>query len=294
MKKILSIICAIICAFGVTSCSNKTNSGKISVFTSFYAMLDFAYEIGGDRIDLVILCPPGTEPHDYEPTAQDMAKISEGDVFIYNGLGMEAWADSVLEAIGNRDIIAVNTSDNVEQIANLHEDSDEHTDLHIWLNPANAYLQMEAIADAFIQADPDNKDYYTERLANCKEKIDTLIADYESAVAQFTSKDIITSHEAYSSLCNAFNLTQIALNGSDNSQEPTPARIAEITDYIKTNNIKYIFTEPLGTSDIVNSVAKDTGCEVLILDPFEGNPKNNENYFTVMEKNLEALKTALK
>lgn len=294
MKKLLTLLCTAICVTGVTSCGSPETDGKISVYTSFYAMYDFAREIGGDKISLHNVCPTGTEPHDFEPTARDMASISEADVFIYNGLGMESWTDSVLDALGDSKLIAVNTSENTG-VSEEHHDShshEAHSDVHIWLDPNNAYLQMEAIADALAEADPENSDYYAERLNKCREKIDTLIADYEKASEDFRTTDIITSHEAYSSLCEVFDLTQIALNGADNSHDPTPARLAEITDYIKANNIKYIFSEPLGTSSVVETVANDTDCNILTLDPFEGNTEDKD-YFTVMYENLDALKTAL-
>lgn len=294
MKKLLTLLCTAICVTGVTSCGLPEKDDKISVYASFYAMYDFAREIGGDKISLHNICPTGTEPHDFEPTARDMASISEADVFIYNGLGMESWTDSVLNALGESDLIAVNTSENtdVSEEHYVSPDHDAHSDVHIWLNPRNAYLQMESIADALTKADPANSDYYAERLKICKEKTDALIGDYEKASGDFRTTDIITSHEAYSSLCEAFSLTQIALNGADNSHDPTPARLAEITDYIKANNIKYVFAEPLGTSSVVETVADDTGCKILILDPFEGNTEDKD-YFTVMYENLDALKTAL-
>ncbi len=293
MKRIILLLCAAVCALAGASCAENTDNDKISVYASFYAMYDFAREIGGDRINLYNVCPTGTEPHDFEPTAADMAQISEADVFIYNGLGMESWADSVANILGNN-VIVVNTSENVEGVdSHSHNDVHHHADVHIWLNPSNAYAQMEAIAEALIKADPENSDYYSERLADCHKKTEQLITDYTTAVSKFKTFDIITSHEAYGSLCDTFCLSQIAINGTDNSTDPTPAQLAEITDYIKSNGIKYIFTEPLGTSSVVESVAKDTGCEILVLDPFEGNP-DNKDYFTVMYENLDSLTTALK
>ncbi len=291
MKKIISTLCTAVLAVGITACSDTADNGKISVYTSFYAMYDFAREIGGDCINVYNVCPTGTEPHDFEPTAADMAKITEGDVFIYNGLGMESWTDSVTEALSGSDVVVVNTSDNVEGIDNTQQHNvHHHADAHIWLDPVNAYAQMEAIAQGLIEADPENKDYYTERLNNCKAKTDKLLSDYQTAGLE--RSEIITSHEAYGSLCSAFGLTQIAINGTDNTHDPTPAHLAEITDYIKNNNIKYLFSEPLGTSSVVESIAADTGCEILVLDPFEGSTEDKD-YFTVMYNNLDALKEAL-
>lgn len=101
MKKIIKLIpLMLILVLALTSCQkNAENSGKPKVYTSFYAMYDFAKTIGGDDIDLTNIVPTGTEPHDFEPTASDMAKLSEADIFIYNGVGMESWADKIIETL---------------------------------------------------------------------------------------------------------------------------------------------------------------------------------------------------
>lgn len=261
----------------------QTEGGRLQVYTSFYAMYDFAREIGGDKVDVYNMCPPGSEPHDFEPTAQDMAALTKADIFIYNGMGIEAWTDSVASVLKDTDVVIVEASD---------IEGAELTDPHVWLNPGNALLEMANIANACIDADPDNEAYYLDRLSAAQDKTDKLIADYNEAAESFLTNSVVVSHDAYSSLCDAFGLTQYPVNGKDNEEDPTPKRIAEIESYITDNNIRYIFTEPLGTSTIVETIAGDTGCELLSLDPFEGN-LDDEDYFTVMYNNLEALKKAL-
>lgn len=287
MKKLLPLIAVL--ALLLSSCQNVADkadgSDKISVYTSFYAMYDFAKAIGGDKADVKVLCPVGVEPHDYEPTAADMAKLSEAEIFIYNGMGMEHWADSIKDTLENEKVNIVCTSDYAVNVT-------ENKDPHIWLNPENAYAQFEAIANAMSQSDTDNSDYYYSRLASVKEKTDKLIADYNLATSEFSAYDIVTSHDAYSNLCDAFKLNQIPVNGIDNSEDPTPARIAALAEYIKEKQIKYIFTEPLGTSSIIETLSDETGAKILTLDPFEGNIENKD-YFTVMYENLDALKKAL-
>lgn len=287
MKKILPLIATL--ALLLSACENvsekSADSDKISVYTSFYAMYDFAKTIGGDKADVKVLCPVGTEPHDYEPTAADMAKLSQADVFIYNGMGMEHWTESIEDTLKNEQVNIVCTSDYAMDIT-------ENEDPHIWLNPKNAYAQFEAITNALIEADSQNSDYYSARLLSVKEKTDKLIADYTSAISGFSSFDIVTSHDAYSNLCDTFKLNQIPVNGVDNSEDPTPSRIAELAEYIKDKQIKYIFTEPLGTSSIIETLSDETGAQILTLDPFEGNGENKD-YFTVMYENLDALKKAL-
>lgn len=291
-KKILSLICAAATALPLAACSGGTHapepadSGKLQVYTSFYAMYDFAREIGGDKAEVHNLCPTGSEPHDYEPTAQDMALLTDADVFVYNGLGMESWAESVSASLKGTEVFIV-------EAACVAPNITENYDPHVWLDPENAYAEMKEIADSFIAKDPENADYYSRRLDGCAQKLDALTAAYQEAVSGFSSRNIVVSHAAYLNLCNAFHLVQTAVNGIDNEEDPTPQRMAEIEDFIKANGVSYIFTEPLGTSAVVEAIAKDTGCELLTLDPFEGN-LNDEDYFTVMYNNLDALKTALR
>ena len=286
MKKLSVFILALLQLVLSTACQNtKPNSDKLQVYTSFYAMYDFAKQIGGDKADIYLLCPPGQEPHDFEPTAQDIAKLSTADIFIYNGMGMEHWTDSVTASLGG-DVAIVKTTDNVK--LNKFTAGDPH----IWLNPDNANIQLKSITDAFKEKDPANQNYYEKNLKESKEKIQRLNEDLETAKNMFQSHSIVVSHYAYNHLCEILDISQYAVNNSDNSGEPTPSRMAEIEKYIKDNNIKYIFTEPLGTSDIMKALAKDTGCEILVLDPFEGNSENKD-YFNVMYENIAALTQAL-
>ena len=292
IKKLTSITTAVLAAAVMCSCAGSnggeapnTENDKLQVYTSFYAMYDFARQIGADEADVYLLCPVGAEPHDFEPTASDMAKMTDCDIFIFNGMGMEPWADSVVPMLENEGVITLEASSAAVSIT-------ENNDPHVWLNPSNAYEQMSMIAKAYSDADPDNAQYYAQRLNECKEKTDKLIKDYSAAAEGFKTKNIITSHEAYMNLCQAFGLNQTAINGTDNSEDSSPARMAQIENFIKENNIRYIFTEPLGTSSVAEAIASDTDCTLLTLDPFEGN-NENKDYFTIMYENLDALKKAL-
>lgn len=287
MKKIFILFLSLITALTITGCGEKSVSenDKIQVYTSFYAMYDFANQIGGDKTEVHILCPTGQEPHDFEPTARDIADISSADVFVYNGMGMEHWVNTVVDTLGDSDVICVNTTENIPT-------KTDDNDPHVWLNPDNAYIQMLNIYNALIAVDPENTEYYSSNLNSCKEKIDTLINDYTSAVNGFKSNDIVVSHQAYGNLCAAFGLNQIPINGITNTDDPSPAQMAATERYIKDNGITHIFKEPLGTSSVVETIANDTKTQILVLDPFEGSTENKD-YFTVMYENLDAIKIAL-
>ena len=269
MKKLtLFILSAMLmlsgCGAGRENVTEK--SSKLCVYTSFYAMYDFAKLIGGDRIDVYSMCPSSSEPHDYEPKTSDMAKLSEADVFIYSGMGMESWAEKTVSSLKSSSLKVVEASDNIPYTA-------ENYDPHVWLNPENA-------------------DYYNANFKDCKEKTEKLINDYKTAAASFKDRNVVVAHAAYGYLCDAFNLNQTSIENASGEGEPSPARMAEIIDFVKNNNIKYIFSQELEATKTVEAVAKETGAEILSLNPFEGDD-SGADYFTVMEENLEVLKKAL-
>lgn len=300
---------------GLSACGGKsgtangtTGEKKISVYTSFYAMYDFAKKIGGEKINLTNLVPAGTEPHDWEPTPKDIANLSKANVLIYNGAGMEGWMDKVLSALNNKKLVVVEASKEIKLIKNEHEDGAEaenedsgheemEYDPHVWLNPAYAKKQMEVIKDALVSADPGNKEYYEQNFAEHAKKIDDLDQEFKDAVSKFSKKEIIVAHEAFGYLCEAYGLKQVAIEGIAADAEPSPARMGEIVKFAKENNVKYIFFEELVSPKVAETIAREVGAKTEVLNPIEGleeeDIKAGKEYISVMKENLEALKKAL-
>ncbi|WAW14879.1 metal ABC transporter substrate-binding protein [Peptostreptococcus equinus] len=342
MKKISKKLVALltVSAIALSGCSSNNTSGdvkntrksgeKIKVYTSFYPMYDFAKKIGGDKIEVKNLVPAGTEPHDWEPSPQDLAKIGESDVFIYSGAGMEAWADKVSDNVKNNKLVQVEASKGISLLKseedhdhdhddakdkddhekgdkdhNDHEkDEDKHEhdygeyDPHVWLNPQNAKIEMKNIKDAFIKADPKNKAYYEENFKMNSEKMDKLDNKFKTELSKTQKKDIIVSHEAFGYLANAYGLKQIGIEGLSPDSEPDASRMAEITKFAKENNVKYIFFEELVSPKVSKTIAKEVGAQTEVLNPLEGLTKDQldkgEDYFSIMENNLNVLLKALK
>lgn len=298
-----------------TGCGNnkpgvnkQEDDGKISVCTSFYVMYDFAGKIGGDKVKLQNLMPAGSDPHTWEPSPKDIVNIHNADVLIYNGAGMEQWMDKVLESIENKDIIIVNTSKNVKLLevelamigGETSEQEHDHAhiyDPHVWLDPSKAKIQMRAIADAFIEADPGNTDYYEKNYEHYAKELDKLDDEYKEAAARFKRKDVVVSHAAFGYLCDAYGLNQVAVSGLDGESEPTGSRMVGVSDYIKNNQVKYIFIDKFTSSKAMESIAKSTGTEIEVLNPIASlsseEVKAGKEYFTIMRENLEALNKAL-
>ena len=279
MKKLLPII-MILSLFFASCGKTEEQSDKPQVYTSFYAMYDFARTIGGEDIDLYNVVPTGTEPHDFEPTAADMAKLSKADVFIYNGMGMDEWAEKVADTL----------PETVNVICASEKINTDGADPHVWLNLKNAKAQLEAVSSTLSEADSQNAQNYAARLAECLEKIDNLEKEY--ADAGLSGKKLFVTHGAYGYLCEEFGMEQVALEGISGDSDPSPAQMAKIVDEIKAEGARCIFYDPLEGDKMANTVAKEAGIEALELYTFEGDSENRD-YITIMQTNLEQLKKSL-
>ncbi len=277
----------------------------LTVYTSFYPMYDFAQKIGGDKVSVVNMTPTGTEPHDWEPTAIDITNLENADFFVYTGAGLEHWVDDVLASLQNQDLIAVETSAGLSLLEGEHEHEGEEEaeeeesqyDPHVWLDPMNAKLQMEAIKNALIEADPDNQAYYEANYEKYAAEIDILDQEFQDALSPLTNRDIIVAHEAFGYLCAAYDLNQIGIEGLAADSEPDAARMAEIIDFAEEQKITTIFFEELVSPKVAETIAAAIGAETAVLNPLEGLSDEQlaagEDYFSIMRQNLQALTEAL-
>ncbi len=282
----------------VTQNTNDNNGNKkLSVCASFYAMYDLTKKVGGDKINLVNLVPSGVEPHDWEPTPKDIANLEKADLLICNGTGMEGWLDKISGSLDNDKLVIVDTSKDIKLLDGHEEDENLKYDPHVWLNPMNAKKQMEIIKDALVKADETNKDYYEKNYEEYAKQLDELDQEYKDAVATFTKKEIIVSHQAFGYLCDAYGLKQTPIEGLTADAEPSPAKMAEIVKFAKEHDVKYIFFEELVSPKVAETIAQEVGAQTEVLNPLEGleddDIKAGKEYISVMKENLEVLKKAL-
>lgn len=300
LNKILMVIMIMGMGLAMTGCSDngKTQTGfkepdKISVVTTIYPMYDFVTNIAGDKAEVINLVPAGMEPHDFELSTGDMQLIEQADIFIYNGSGMENFVDKTLDVISNKDLITVEASKKVEKL-----EAHGHTDPHTWLSIENAIIEAEQIKDAFVKADSENAEYYETNFKIYKEKLEALKADYEKELTGLSKDTIVVAHEAYGYLCKEYGLKQEAVEGLTAESEPDSARMKEIIDFCKENDIKVIFFEELVSPKVSKTIADEVGAEALVLNPIGGltaeQKEQNLDYIGLMRENLEALKKALK
>ena len=269
---------------------------KLQAISSFYPLYEFAKQVGQDKVDVKLLVPEGVEPHDWEPTIQDVQQIQKSDLVIINGLGFENWVDSLDEM--KYQGVVVDTSDGIILNEILDDDDDhesEHAhesgDPHVWLNPVLAKTQVQNIANAFSKSDPQNKNFYQKNAQSYMIKLDELDSKIRNDLSDCKS-DFIAFHDAFSYFANEYNLHQhTIIASSDPHGEPTAQTLENVINTARELNLKVIFTEDTVDPRISNVVANEIGGKTLVLSPLE--ISGDGDYISRMIVNLDNLKEAL-
>ena len=221
--------------------------GKLTVTASFYPLYYFASQIGGDKVDAVSITPAAAEPHDYEPTPQDIVRIDQSQLVILNGAGLEAWGDKIKPDLTANRITLVTATDGISLLNNpeLGAESTAPYDPHAWVNPVTAKTEVDNILAGFEKADAANKNYYDDNATKLEAQLDQLDAEYKIGLSSCQQKSFVTSHAAFGYLAKQYGLTQIPIAGLSPDAEPSAQQVALIADFAKKNNIKIIFFEAL-------------------------------------------------
>ncbi len=274
----------------------STENTKLKVVTSFYPLYFFASQIAQDKADVYNITPAGSEPHDYEPSTQDVARIEDSQLLILNGGKLEAWGDNIKNTLQGTNTTVITVGENLTA-RTVVEDGQVITDPHVWLSLNLAKKEIGLITDGLIKQDPQDAPYYQANAKILVDKLDNLNSEYIIGLKNCAKKDIVTSHAAFGYLAADYGLNQVAIAGLSPDAEPTPKQLAEVTNFVKTNSIKYIFFESLVSPKLSETIASEVGAKTLVLNPIEGlsdeDIHNGKNYFTEMENNLINLKIAL-
>jgi len=263
----------------------KIESDKLQIISSFYPLHEFSQIIGQEKVDAILLVPIGVEPHDWEPTIKDVQQMQKSDLIIINGIGFENWVDSLRE--NNYQGKIIDTSNNIS-IKNLDDNS---KDPHIWLNPVTAKIQVQNIANAFSDSDPENQQYYQSNAVKYIEQLDLLDVKIRNELSQ-CNNDFIAFHDAFSYFADEYDLNQHTIISPNNSHGEATARTLEnIISTANTLNIKVIFSEEAVDPKTSEIIANEIGGKVLILSPIE--VASDGNYISKMTENLKNLKVAL-
>ena len=275
--------------------TEKKDESKV-IYASFYPIYNLTKQIAGDKFDVKAFNSLTTESHDFEPSAKEIAELSESQLIFMNGAGMEDWKDDVNETI---DISMVDTSESLNLIKadhdhedaedHDHEDAEDHDhdhdhdheegehhhhhhgefDPHTWLSPVNAKAQAKVIADKLSEIDPANKDYYQKNYEKIAKEFDEIINEYKEKFAKVESNKFIVPHEAFGYVARDFNLEQIPLASLTSTADPDAKVMKEVTDLAKADKIRTVFYEKGGSDKAAKTIAGEIGADTAALSTME-------------------------
>ena len=318
MQKGLLLLGNVVLSVLLTACGGQekkeaSSNEKIQVMTTFYPMYEFTKQVVGDKGDIELLIPAGTEPHDFEPSAKDLAKISDSDVFVYNSPELETWTDNLTDTIDTKQTEIIQASKDIklmEGTEHEHEEAHDHDtqeheehghshelDPHVWLDPALAIKEVETIRDQLSKKYPDDKAAFEKNAASYIDELKKLDEEFQTAFKDAKNKTFVTQHAAFGYLANQYGLTQEAIAGISPDQEPSPSRLSELKHYVDDNQVKVIYFEENASSKVAETLSKETGVKLEVLNPLESltdkQIKDGEDYLSVMRENLAALKESV-
>ena len=275
----------------VTACAGDgtapTADTRLTIVASIYPMAYFAERIGGERIDVITLVPPGVEAHSFEPTPGDLQTIARADLAVMNGLSLEPWMAPALDALG---------ADGPAIVVEAAVDG-EGDDPHVWLDPQQAVQQAERVLEALVALDGDGSDAYKANAAALIGELNALDAAYVSGLASCQHTQFVTTHAAYGHLAARYGLTQVAITGISPEAEPSARDLAEVIERVDELDLRYVMVEPSLSSRLAETVAAESDLSLLKIHELgsvtQAELDEHHDYFGLMRANLDSLTTAL-
>ena len=327
MKKITALLLALFVLVGALAGCGKQNdtnkTDKLSIVTTIFPEYDWVREILGDKADnaeITMLLDNGVDLHSYQPTADDIVKISDCDLFIYVGGESDGWVEDALRNAANRNMKVINlleilgdsvkTEEIVEGMQeeeHEHEDAEEHeheeeADEHVWLSLKNAKMLVRVISKALQELDPDNKDIYAANADAYVKKLSALDAEYQAAVDAASNKTILFGDRfPFRYLVDDYGLSYYAaFVGCSAETEASFETVSFLAKKVDDLGLPCVLTIEGAQHRIAETIVQNTvgkNQKVLTMDSMQSTTSkdvaNGATYLSVMEKNLSVLKEAL-
>jgi len=288
------------CANSQTQTVTETTPEKPVIVTSFFPITHLVEKIVGDQATVVQILPIGAEWHGYSPTPEQMKIIEESNLVIVLGESMEQYAIKLEQERASQNKGFLDFSESVMTLASIEEEEiyDDHAawhhheglDPHIWLSPRSYALMAAVIEKKIRETLPEIN--IESSAAILKTELASLDQLFSDGLKECSNRTFVTSHAAFGYLARDYSLTQIAVAGISPEEEPSPKIIAGIIELIKKDKITALFSEPLVSPKLINTIAAETGAKTYLLNPLESLSESETTlgYVGVMKQNLAYLR----
>ncbi|AQU03014.1 MAG: zinc ABC transporter substrate-binding protein [Dehalococcoides mccartyi] len=260
---------------------DSSSAAKLKIAVSIVPLKEFTQQIAGDKAEVILMVPPGAEPHTYQPLPSQMVDISQADMYVKLGsdFGFEqTWISKILAL--NHSMLMVDSSVNITLESSPEGDG---ADPHIWLSPRNAIQMVKNITTGLMSLDPENKSYYAANRDAYLAKLEQLDNEITLALSHLHNRTFLVFHPAWAYFARDYNLKELSIEIE--GKEPTPQQMIEIIDLAIQNNISIVFASPQFSSRSAESIASEIGGQVIMIDPLaQDYIKNMEFVYKQMQE----------
>ncbi len=264
----------------------------VNVVASFSILGDMVQEVVGDLAEVTTIVGPDADAHVYQPSVADAKAVAKADIIFVNGLGFETWSDTLISESGTEAAVHVAT-DGITPV-----EVEGEIDPHAWNSLSNGVIYVTNVADVMKQAMPEHAD---EIAANA----DAYIAELEALDAETKAKlavlpadrrTVVTAHDAFGYLADAYGMTFLAPVGIDTEAEPSAKDLAVLIDQLKAEGAAALFVENITSPALVQQISDETGIEIggrLFSDALSERGGPATSYLAMFRHNLVTLMDAL-
>jgi zinc transport system substrate-binding protein len=272
-RAVICFLAPVIFFLSITGCSRQNNTDqRISIVVSILPLAEFTEKIGGDRVSVFSMVGPGASPHSYEPTPQQLRRVSEAKLYVKLGVPIEfelAMLDKLIAMNSKMTVLDAGKGTTLRSV-NGHEHDDDHghdtgIDPHIWLSVKNARIMIRNIYDGLCTIDPANKTYYSGNYLKYGNALDSLDRELTSMLSGKENRRFMVYHPSWGYFCDDYGLEQIAVEIQ--GKEPSAQHIRELIEQAKLENIKIIFASPQFSTKGAEVIARDINGQVVLVDP---------------------------
>jgi len=277
---------------------------KLNVVATTTTLASIAREVAQDKIRIEAIASPKQNIHHYAPTPKDVFRVKRADVFIHEGLDLEAWRQPLLDAAGNPRFLgeekySIDVSRGILLLEIPTTLSRAEGDIHAFGNPhyigdpENAKIIASNIADGLANVDPENAAFYQKNASDFNGRLDAKIKDWETRMAGFQGAPVVTYHRSWSYFVKRFGLSVVGEVEPKPGIPPTAKHLAVLMQQIKDKKAKVIIKEYFEENRTPKKIAEETGVRVVNLSQAVGEPENAKDYLSLMGQNISLLEGAL-
>ena len=305
----LKIVAAVLCALVFAGCTTLRSANThpapadtsaihgasqaqhvpIRVVTTFSTLNSFVRAVGGDHVQVTNLVPVGASPENYEPTPEAIAALSQANLIVQNGLGIETWLQQTIANAGNHSARVVVLSDGLKHI--VHNP-------HLWMDPVLAQAYVGKIRDALSSIDPANKSEYERNAKAYNQQLAALRASIARQIATIPPQHraMIIFHNAFDYYNRRFGIRTVGVIELSPGQDPSPPYVARLVDLARANHVRAVFSEPEYSPKLAQTLAKSAGIRVVtnLYDDSIGNDPRVHDYISMLRYDTAVITKALK